>query len=250
MASRSQTRQALIQRRAADAVVNDYSRRVSREIARTTRAAAVYHERGDTLAMGVLESKHAERLTPLLTALWSAAGESMAAAMPRMKSFARHEVKEFFTAPNAAMAAAQYASVFGGHRITQIARTTLFDVQQGIAEAIASGRDERETARLIRAFAPIKAASRAQTIARTETGAASAYVAQSIAELAGVDMDRVWVSSAGERTRDAHADVDGQRRGMYEPFNVDDESLMYPCDPQGSAKNVINCRCQVVYEPR
>ncbi len=49
------------------------------------------------------------------------------------------------------------------------------------------------------------------------------------------------------KTREDHAEADGQEVGMDEPFDVGGEQLMYPGDPAGSAGNVINCRCTVIY---
>ena len=64
-------------------------------------------------------------------------------------------------------------------------------------------------------------------------------------------MKREWVSAQDDRTRDTseadHVDADGQTVGMKEPFTVSGEKLMFPGDPSGSAANVINCRCAVVF---
>lgn len=54
---------------------------------------------------------------------------------------------------------------------------------------------------------------------------------------------REWVAILDERTRDWHAEADGQRVAIGEPFNVGGEDLMEPGDPAGSPENIINCRC-------
>ena len=48
-------------------------------------------------------------------------------------------------------------------------------------------------------------------------------------------------------TRSAHRSADGQRVDINERFLVDGESLKFPRDPNGSAKNIINCRCVSIY---
>lgn len=250
MATRSQNRQALLQRRALDGVAFKYERRLAAEIRRATLAAARKILSGETIAVETVRAEHKARVQSLLESMYVEAGETISAVMPSFKS-RNVQKKEFSTVPNATMAAANFARIYSSLKITQISNTTIDDVQAAIAEGVAAGRTEKEIAQIVRAFAPIKSASRAQTIARTETAAASSYVAQSIAEMAGVEMVRVWVSVAeSERSRQAHLDVDGQERGMFEPFDVDGEQLMYPADPNGSAHNVINCRCQVVYQPK
>ena len=251
MATRRQQRQALIQRRVIDAVIVKYERAIAREIQRATIDTLRRLQRDELLAADVARNEHSKRLERILNALWVESGEAIGGVMESMKSAARFERKEFFTAPNATMAAANYARIFSSTKITQISDTTISDVQAVIAEGIAAGRTEQEIARLVRSVAPIKSASRAQTIARTESGGASSFVAQSMAELSGVELVRVWVAvTSSDRTRTDHHEADGQERGMNEPFDVGGEQLMYPSDPNGSAHNVITCCCQVVYEPR
>jgi hypothetical protein len=54
---------------------------------------------------------------------------------------------------------------------------------------------------------------------------------------------RTWNAMDDDRTRDAHADADGQEVGVDEAFDVGGEELMYPGDPAGSDENTLNCRC-------
>lgn len=95
-------------------------------------------------------------------------------------------------------------------------------------------------------------AARAETIVRTELSRAlnlaSYSRAQQVAEqIPG--MQRVWIASADERTRQAHlqAHIDTHRQpiGINEPFIVDGEPLRMPGDPMGKPGNTINCRCRV-----
>lgn len=60
---------------------------------------------------------------------------------------------------------------------------------------------------------------------------------------AGRNFSRMWVAILDERTRDWHAEADGQEVGVNEPFIVNGEELDYPGDPNGSDDNIINCRC-------
>ena len=56
----------------------------------------------------------------------------------------------------------------------------------------------------------------------------------------------VWVSNLDERTREAHAIANGQEKSANEMFFIGGEFLEYPGDPNGSAGNIINCRCSKV----
>ena len=60
----------------------------------------------------------------------------------------------------------------------------------------------------------------------------------------GVIMTKVWMATNDGRTREWHAEMDGQEVGINEPF-VDGEGneLMYPGDPDAPPETVYNCRC-------
>jgi len=53
----------------------------------------------------------------------------------------------------------------------------------------------------------------------------------------------MWISSRDGKVRDAHKDVDGQKRKTGVPYDVGGEKLRYPGDPKGSPQNTINERC-------
>ena len=62
----------------------------------------------------------------------------------------------------------------------------------------------------------------------------------------GVDISYVWSAALDMRTRPAHRQLDGQRRNLGEPFEVDGEEIMYPGDPSAPGYLVYNCRCVLV----
>ena len=99
-------------------------------------------------------------------------------------------------------------------------------------------------------------AMRADTIGRTEglsvMNQARQEAMEQVLDQAGFergDVRRVWNATQDSRTRDSHMAMDGQSVGMDEPFvTPDGEELMYPGDPDASAKERINCRCAVTLE--
>lgn len=94
-------------------------------------------------------------------------------------------------------------------------------------------------------------ARRATTIARTEAAAAVNGADNSIAvELhsQGLVTRKVWLATGPPRTRDTHMEADGQAVDADGVFTVGGESLAYPGDPDGSAAEVINCRCTTLLE--
>lgn len=65
-------------------------------------------------------------------------------------------------------------------------------------------------------------------------------------------IDKTWLTEQDDRVRAHHADAEGQRRPVDEPFIVNDQRLMFPGDTNDNATldNVIGCRCTGLYEPR
>lgn len=61
----------------------------------------------------------------------------------------------------------------------------------------------------------------------------------------GVIMKRIWVATLDDRTRESHADLDGQEVDVDEPFVSMHGEIMYPGDPSADPCDVYNCRCSV-----
>lgn len=129
-----------------------------------------------------------------------------------------------------------------------VTATTHEIVKKVIDHGIENGLSEKEIAsNLTDHFISGASESRARTIARTEVHNAASFGMQDGAEETGLQLTREWVAVMDDRTREDHADADGQTVGMDEPFQVGDESLDFPGD--GSPENSINCRCTVAYNP-
>ena len=61
------------------------------------------------------------------------------------------------------------------------------------------------------------------------------------------NLKKRWGATNDLRTRSAHTLANGQVRDMDEPFEVGGEKMMHTGDPNGKAKNNINCRCVIIY---
>ncbi|TDB79625.1 phage minor head protein [Micromonospora sp. KC721] len=94
---------------------------------------------------------------------------------------------------------------------------------------------------------------RAVTIARTETiGAynAGTLTAWLTAESAADErLDKVWVATHDERTRDDHRNADGQRVALDGAFVVGGVPLRYPGDPAAPPGQTVQCRCTMIEVP-
>lgn len=88
---------------------------------------------------------------------------------------------------------------------------------------------------------------RALTVMRTEIGRAYATATQERMDEAKhylPALKKQWCKSGKLHGRLEHILAHGQVRNVDEPYDVGGEKLMYPRDPNGSAKNTVNCGCE------
>lgn len=93
---------------------------------------------------------------------------------------------------------------------------------------------------------------RARRIARTETVGAANFGADAVARDSGLKLNKVWSSVHDPRTRHDHREVDGQKVGLDDTFNVGGFPMKYPGDKAKGAtpaKEIVNCRCTAIHEP-
>lgn len=67
------------------------------------------------------------------------------------------------------------------------------------------------------------------------------------AEALGVEMQKGWMATDDNKTRDSHREINGTFVGVDEMFILSDSNEMeYPGDPNGEPEEVYNCRCTLV----
>lgn len=123
-------------------------------------------------------------------------------------------------------------------------------VNSSITQGIIQGEDIRQIARRIARNTGEKSYSSAVRNARTAyTGAQNAGRIEGLhqAQKLGIKVQKKWMATLDSRTRDAHADLDGQVQEVDDPFESDLGKIMFPGDPTADPGNVYNCRCTLVY---
>lgn len=159
----------------------------------------------------------------------------------------------------------EYVAKHAVTKLTHLDSGTADDVtrrfRRALAESQLSGDNALETAeRIMRAAISDSFQSRrdnANRIARTELTGAYNFSEHEAWAQSGVVTERTWWTQADGSVRDGedaewdHAALHGTSKPIREPFIVssrsgDTEALMYPGAPNGSAGNVINCRCLCV----
>lgn len=117
-----------------------------------------------------------------------------------------------------------------------------------LAQGLIQGKSYQQTAKVIKERMGV-GASKAVRIVQTETNRvrnSAKLDAMHEARDAGVVIKKMWLATVDDKTRDSHADLDGETIELDESFDIDGESLEHPGDPAGSPENVINCRCTMI----
>jgi hypothetical protein len=134
-------------------------------------------------------------------------------------------------------------------KVKQINDTTRTQLRQSLADGVEAGESIPQIAKRIdQLYLQEIIPNRSTVIARTEVISSSNWASMASAEGSGLTLNKVWLATEDSRTRPAHAEADGQKVAMNEPFEVGGEKLMFAGDPAGSAQNVCQCRCTQYYE--
>jgi len=89
---------------------------------------------------------------------------------------------------------------------------------------------------------------RALLIAQNESNSAYNYSDYDNAKKSGKQY-KTWIAEVDDRTREWHLEVDGTKIPIDEMFTVGKDTMRYPHDfLNGSAENLVNCRCICLYE--
>jgi uncharacterized protein with gpF-like domain len=143
-------------------------------------------------------------------------------------------------------------------RIISVTDTSQEVARKAINEAVTTGVNEGQSIPQIKAAINasvnqewrIMTAFRPELIARTESLTMANYASFLGAESLGEDLDKVWLAFIDGRTRQAHITADRQVAPMQGAFIVGGEQMRYPGDTWGSARNVCNCRCTIIYQTK
>lgn len=123
----------------------------------------------------------------------------------------------------------------------QITKQVTSGILQGESIGKIANRLQKDIPNMNRASA-IRTARTAVTGAQN-AGRMDSYAA---AEKMGIELEREWVATLDNRTRHAHQVLDGQKRAIDKPFQVDGQEIMFPGDAKAKPYLVYNCRCTLI----
>jgi SPP1 gp7 family putative phage head morphogenesis protein len=121
--------------------------------------------------------------------------------------------------------------------------------RQEVTQGLIQGESIDEMSKRIQSVTEVDA-GKAELVARTESTRAAGQghvAAYDRAEKLGVEIDRIWIAMLDRRTRDAHAELDGQKADEEGLFHIDGFSADAP-GGFGDAAMDCNCRCTIIAE--
>ena len=161
-----------------------------------------------------------------------------------------------------ARAVLEYVSTYGLSRTRRIVNTTGDQLTRLVIRGQRQGLSKAEITRSIINAIPQIAKTRAKIIAETEIHSAAQFGSYNAAIRSGRLLTKVWNTVEDDRVRDfgsgsqfSHRLMQGVKSPLDIPFNVPHytgmfEPIRFPGDPEGSAGNIINCRCIMTYEEK
>ena len=146
----------------------------------------------------------------------------------------------------------QYVSERGSRNIVGIGNYVREKIRRRIALGVDQGLGVSQIGKSISELGVEFSKRRGAVIARTETHSASSWANHQVhKEFMPVTSVKQWVSTADARTRSHHANMNGVEVGIDEEFTVITDGvpirMRYAGDYKGGPRNVINCRCTILY---
>ncbi len=141
------------------------------------------------------------------------------------------------------------------NKVMQVTQVTKRDINRIVRREMRQDHTNKEIAKKINEIAEISLPFRALRIARTETHSAANWATDKAMDVSRLMKEKEWISALDERTRTVgkgndfdHVAANGERVAMDDTFKRTGENLRFPGDYEnGSAGNIINCRCVPLY---
>lgn len=123
------------------------------------------------------------------------------------------------------------------------------NINSAVVQGILQGEDSTKISQRLATTVTSMSHTNAVRSARTMTTSAECggrVDSYKRAESMGINMLQVWLATLDNRTRHQHRQLDGQKRPVGEPFEVEGYKIAFPADPKAEPFLVYNCRCTLV----
>ena len=235
-----QRREYGIQRRLRAGFERGLSRRSARIITSEGRSAANGYKRRGLEGIGIALRRDDKKWDRLLTASYTTSGRVFGKRRLRALGVTGQFIDERLL---------DWIAQNGLDRAVGITSTTAEILRQEAIVGVATGESVTQIAERIRKRARSISRPRALAIARTEIGTATNMADFMAAEDSDIELDKVWLTARDGGSRHPSF-MEGQKRKLDKPFDVQGSAMMHPHDPAGPARQIIHCRCSLSYEPK
>lgn len=148
---------------------------------------------------------------------------------------------------SAANPLAQHVLANLGTRITEITELTRREIMRSLQDSHGKGLSIPHAARAMSKDVRATNISRSTLIARTEFIGAQNGASLGAVRIADAGSSKTWLATDDSRTRQDHAEANGQTVPLDGFFMVGGEQMLYPGDQNAPADEVCNCRCTMTY---
>ena len=136
-----------------------------------------------------------------------------------------------------------------GEQISSIGQTAIEEVKREVRKNIEQGGDV--VTDLTNQIKKVVNSNnfylwQAERIARTETTIAMNTASDVAVNETGIETVKQWISAGDNNERPSHIAMNGTKVSKGQLF---ENGLRYAGDPEGSASEVVNCRCTTLYIP-
>lgn len=203
-------------------------------------------EGGQTLALRTVDAQ-ADDWHKLYLDIYSDVAPDFGRRLLAGLKSAMYEVK--FEDDVFSIAVRQWLAREGAKRVVGVSETTKEKIRRELTAGTADGETIHQLSKRLQSMYSEFGNIRAERIARTEVISASNLGSQTAARSTNLPLQKEWISTLDERTREAHSAAHGQVRDMDQPYTVKGQSLMFPGDGSlgASSDNLIQCRCTESY---
>lgn len=237
-------------RKELDARGDEFAARVSRAIHTTLRDVAANTRDVDDLTriQGIWRIVVGKALAPRLRIAWDTAVQGVVAQLEKINTREQAAlVAAVFEIPKVSNPLAESFLADAQNRLVAIGDVVWYTARGEMLTGLQLGEGVAELKQRVIASAAVSS-KRAEVIARTEVNSAMNNGAYEQMKALDVDTVKEWIATDDARTRESHAEVDGEEIDGEAKFMVGGFPMDHPHDLNAPPSETINCRCTLAWE--
>jgi SPP1 gp7 family putative phage head morphogenesis protein len=229
---------------------DEFAARVSRAIRATLHTVALETRTVDDLTriQVVWRNTVEHTLMPRLRVSWNVAVQGVRTQLEKINANATEPlVAAVFEIPKVSNPLAESFLAEAQNRLTAIGDVVWYTARGEMLTGLELGEGVAELRERVVASAKVSQ-KRAEVIARTEVNSAMNNGAYQQMKSLDVATIKEWIATNDSRTRESHAEVDGEEIAGDAKFMVGGFPMEHPHDLNAPPSETINCRCTLAWE--